>query len=44
MIIANNLTQTKIEYECECKGEWLAEINNADMNSSTVEIKHIPLY
>ncbi len=44
MIIANNLTQTKIEYDCECKGEWLAEVNNSDMNSSTVEIKHIPLY
>jgi radical SAM enzyme (TIGR01210 family) len=36
MIIANNLTQSKIEYDCECKGEWLAEINNSDMNSSTV--------
>ena len=44
MIIANNLTQSKIEYECECKNEWLAEIENSDMNSSTVEIKHIPLY
>ena len=36
--------QTKIEYDCECKSEWLGEINNSDMNSSTVEIKHIPLY
>ena len=44
MIIDNNLTQTKIEYECECKSEWLAEINNSDMNKSTVEVKHIPLY
>ena len=44
MIIANNLTQTKIDYECECKNEWLAEVENCDMNSSTVEIKHIPLY
>ena len=44
MIIANNLTQSKIEYDCECKNEWLAEIKNSDMNSSTVEIKHIPLY
>ena len=44
MIIANNLTQTKIEYDCECRQEWLAEINNSNMNSSTVEIKHIPLY
>lgn len=44
MIIANNLTQTKIEYDCDCKSEWLAEVENSDMNSSTVEIKHIPLY
>ena len=44
MIIANNLTQTKIEYDCECKSEWLAEVKNSDMNASTVEIKHIPLY
>ena len=44
MIIANNLTQSKIEYDCECKSEWLAEIENCDMNNSTVEIKHIPLY
>ncbi|MBQ8016732.1 MAG: archaeosine biosynthesis radical SAM protein RaSEA, partial [Methanobrevibacter sp.] len=44
MIIANNLTQTKIEYDCECKSEWKGAVNNSDMNSSTVEIKHIPLY
>ena len=44
LIIANNLTQTKIEYDCECMGEWLAEINNCDMNFSSVGIKHIPLY
>ena len=44
MIIANNLTQSKIEYECDCRDKWLAEINNSDMNESTVEIKHIPLY
>lgn len=44
IIIANNLTQKTIEYDCECKDEWLAEISNSDMNYSTVEIKHIPLY
>ena len=44
MIIANNLTQTRIEHDCECRSEWLAEINNSDMNSSTVKIKHIELY
>ena len=44
IIIDNNLSQTKIEYDCECKNEWLAEINNSNMNSSTVPVKHIPLY
>lgn len=44
MIIANNLTQTPIEYECDCKNKWLAEVNNADMNKSTVHAKHLPLY
>ncbi|MBE6499764.1 MAG: TIGR01210 family radical SAM protein [Methanobrevibacter thaueri] len=44
MIIANNLTQTKIEYDCECKNEWLAQVENSDMNFSTVEVKNIPLY
>lgn len=44
LIIANNLTQTKIDYDCECKSEWLAEVNNSDMNFSTVKIKHIELY
>lgn len=44
MIIANNLTQSPIEYDCECREEWLAEVENSDMNSSTVWIKHIPLY
>ncbi len=44
MIIANNLTQTKIEYDCECKSEWKAEVENSDMTSSTVGINHIPLY
>lgn len=44
MIISANLTQTQIEYECDCKKEWLAEINNANMNKSTIPIKHVPLY
>ena len=44
MIIANNLTQEPIEYDCECKGEWQAQVNNSDMTGSTVGIKHIPLY
>ena len=44
MIIDCNLTQSIIEYDCECKSEWLAEVKNADMNQSTVKIKHIALY
>lgn len=44
MIIANNLTQKPIEYDCECKRQWQAQINNSDMTYSKVEIKHIPLY
>ena len=44
MIIDCNLTQSIIEYDCECKDEWLAEVKNSDMNQSTVKIKHITLY
>ena len=44
MIIDCNLTQSIIEYDCECKSEWLAEVKNADMNQSKTKIKHIPLY
>ena len=44
MIIANNLTQTPIDYDCDCKNKWLAEVNNADMNKSAVPVKHLPLY
>ena len=44
MIIDCNLTKSIIEYECECKNEWLGEVENADMNHSKTKIKHIPLY
>ena len=44
MIIRCNLAQSPVEYDCECKKEWMAEVNNADMNQSKVKIKHIPLY
>ena len=44
MIIANNLTQTKIDYDCECKSEWMADVKNSDMNFSTTKTKHIELY
>ena len=44
IIIAKNLTQEKIEYECECKNQWLGEISNSNMNFSTAKIKHNPTY
>lgn len=44
MIIEANLTQSIIEYECECKSRWLAEVNNSNMNFSKTFNKHIPLY
>ena len=44
LIIDCNLSQSTVEYDCECKKEWLAEVENADLNQSTVKIKHIPLY
>ena len=43
-IIDCNLTQSIVEHDCECKGEWLAEVENANINQSKVKIKHIPLY
>ena len=44
MIITNNLTQTKIDYDCECKNEWIADVENSEMNFSTAKIKHNPTY
>lgn len=43
-IIESNLNQTIIEYDCECKNDWLAEINNSNMNFSKTFNKHVPLY
>ena len=43
-IIDCNLTQSIVEHDCECKSEWLAEFENANINQSKVKIKHIPLY
>lgn len=44
MIIDSNLTQTPIEYDCQCKSQWLADVNSSDMNFSKTFNKHIPLY
>ena len=43
-IINSNLTQSIIEYDCECKSSWMAEVENASMNQSTVKIEHLALY
>lgn len=43
-IIKSNLTQSIIDYDCECKKEWLAQVNNAYVNNSKTNVKHIPLY
>ena len=44
MIIDSNLTQSLIEYDCECKKQWQAEVIASDMNKSKTPVKHIPLY
>lgn len=43
-IIDSNLTQSTIEYDCECKDQWLADINSSGMNQSTSFSKHLPFY
>ena len=40
---SHNLTQTPIDYDCDCKNKWLAEVNNADMNKSAVPVKTSPI-
>lgn len=44
LIIASNLDQSRIEYDCECKNEWLADIHSSNMNQSKTRTKHLPLY
>ncbi len=43
-IIYSNLDQSIIEHDCDCKNEWLAEVNNSNMNFSKTFNKHVPLY
>ena len=43
-IIDSNLTQSTIEYDCECKDQWKGEVNSSDMNQSTSFTKHLPFY
>lgn len=44
IIIKSNLNQSKIEYDCQCKNEWLADIYSSNINQSKTETKHLPLY
>ncbi|MBR4396662.1 MAG: hypothetical protein IKS93_02280, partial [Methanobrevibacter sp.] len=43
-IIDSNFDQSQIEYDCECKKEWIAEVKFSDLNKSKTPIKHLPLY
>ena len=44
MIIDSNFSQSLIDYDCECKKEWLAEVKYSDLTQSKTGIKHLPLY
>ncbi len=44
MIIESNIAQSKIEYDCDCKNQWLAEVKTGDINKSENRINHLPLY
>ena len=43
-IIDSNFDQSQIEYDCECKKQWIAEVKFSDLNKSKTPIKHLPLY
>ena len=43
-IISSNLDQSIIEYDCDCKDKWLADVSCSDMNFSKTFNKHVPLY
>lgn len=44
LIIKTNLSQDKIDYDCECKNKWKAEVESEDFNYSKTKINHLPLY
>lgn len=44
IIINSNLDQSIIDFDCQCKNSWLAEVENSDMNFSKTFNKHVPLY
>ena len=44
MIIESNFDQSQIEYDCDCKKEWLAEVKFSELTKSKTAIKHLPLY
>lgn len=43
-IIDSNLNQSIVDFDCECKDKWYAEISSCDMNQSSCFIKHLPFY
>ncbi|WP_409199846.1 archaeosine biosynthesis radical SAM protein RaSEA [Methanobrevibacter sp. DSM 116169] len=43
-IIKSNLNQSIIDFDCECKSEWIGEVKHSNMNYSKTFIKHLPLY
>ncbi|MDL2246843.1 archaeosine biosynthesis radical SAM protein RaSEA [Methanobrevibacter sp. OttesenSCG-928-K11] len=44
LIIESNLKQNIIDFDCECKANWEADVNHSNMNYSKTFTKHIPLY
>lgn len=44
MLIQSNLNQSIVKYDCDCKSQWIANIESKDINQSKTNIKHIPLY
>ena len=44
LIIKSNLTQTTIDYDCECKSNWAGDVKHSNMNYSKNFSKHLPLY
>lgn len=44
IIIDSNLNQSIIDYDCQCKDQWRADVEGSDMNFSKTFNRHIPLY
>ncbi|MCC7553229.1 MAG: archaeosine biosynthesis radical SAM protein RaSEA [Methanobacteriaceae archaeon] len=44
LIIKSNLNQSIIDYDCECKINWVSDVKYSNMNYSKTFNKHLPLY